>query len=137
MPKMVSLSQWKATVLIFLYLFNIFPIMIWRSNFPHYNIFKMERNVFDKDIFIECNIALHSYIQIGSNSIMLYADFNPKNSFCCFDQFLQFLTYLEESISLPEKVWELEEVTVGSWSYLVEHQPQKITPPHSMGSRRL
>ena len=36
-----------------------------------------------------------------------------------------------------KKVWELEEVIVGSWSYLVEHQPPKITAPHSMGSRRL
>jgi hypothetical protein len=37
----------------------------------------------------------------------------------------------------PKKVRELEEVTVGSWSYLVEHQPPKITAPHSMGFRRL
>ena len=42
------------------------------------------------------------------------------------DQFLQFLTYLEESISLPIKVWELEEVTIGSRSYLVEHQLLKL-----------
>jgi hypothetical protein len=50
---------------------------------------------------------------------------------------LQFLTYLEESISLPKKVWELEEVIVGSWSYLVKHQPPKIIASHSMGSKRL
>jgi hypothetical protein len=61
----------------------------------------------------------------------------PKIPSVFFYQFLQFLTYLEESISLPKKVWELEEVTIGSWSYLVEHQPPKITAPHSMGSRRL
>jgi hypothetical protein len=36
-----------------------------------------------------------------------------------------------------KKKWELEEVTVGSWSYLVEHQPPKIIAPHSMGFRRL
>jgi hypothetical protein len=29
---------------------------------------------------------------------------NLENSFYFFDQFLQFLTYLEESISLPKKV---------------------------------
>jgi hypothetical protein len=40
-------------------------------------------------------------------------------------------------ISIPKKVWEFEEVTVGSWSYSVEHQPSKITAPHSMRSRRL
>jgi hypothetical protein len=33
--------------------------------------------------------------------------------------------------------WNLEEVTIGSWSYLVEHQSPKITAPHSMGSKRL
>jgi hypothetical protein len=36
-----------------------------------------------------------------------------------------------------KEVWELEEVTLGSWSYLVENQPPKITSPHSMVSRRL
>jgi hypothetical protein len=35
------------------------------------------------------------------------------------------------------KVWELEEVTIESWSYLVVDQPQKISAPHSLGSRRL
>jgi hypothetical protein len=44
---------------------------------------------------------------------------------------------LEQSISLPKKVWKLKEAIVGSWSYLVKHQPPKITAPHSMGSRRL
>jgi hypothetical protein len=36
-----------------------------------------------------------------------------------------------------QKKWELEEVIVGSWSYLVEYQPPKITAPHSMGSRKV
>jgi hypothetical protein len=44
---------------------------------------------------------------------------------------------LEESISPPKKVQDFEEVTVGSSSYLVGHQTQKIIAPHSMGSRRL
>jgi hypothetical protein len=44
---------------------------------------------------------------------------------------------LEESISQKIKVWEFKEVTVGSWSYLVVDQPQKIAAPHSMGVRRL
>jgi hypothetical protein len=44
---------------------------------------------------------------------------------------------LEESISQKIKVWEFKEVTVGSWSYLVVDQPQKIAAPHSMGARRL
>jgi hypothetical protein len=35
------------------------------------------------------------------------------------------------------KVWDLKKVTVGSWSYLVIDQPQKIAAPHSMGARRL
>jgi hypothetical protein len=34
-------------------------------------------------------------------------------------------------------VWEFKEVTIGSSSYLIGNQPQKITAPHSMGSRRL
>jgi hypothetical protein len=42
-----------------------------------------------------------------------------------------------KSISQKIKVWELKEVTIGSWSYLVVDQPQKITAPHSMGARRL
>ena len=40
-------------------------------------------------------------------------------------------------VSLPKKVGELKEVILGSWSYLVEHEPPKITAPHSTGSRRL
>jgi len=67
----------------------------------------------------------------------MQVDWTPRNSFYFFNQFLQFLTFLEESISLLEKVWELEEVTGGPWSYLVEHQPPQITTPHSRGSRRL
>jgi hypothetical protein len=35
------------------------------------------------------------------------------------------------------KVWEFKELTVGSWSYLVENQPQNISTPHSMVSKRL
>jgi hypothetical protein len=78
-----------------------------------------------------CNEGIAMYLE----GIWMYI--NPLNSFCFFDKFLQFMTYLEESISLPKKVWELEEVTVGSSSYLVEYQPPKITAPHSIGSRRL
>jgi hypothetical protein len=33
--------------------------------------------------------------------------------------------------------WEFKEVIVGSWSYLVGHQPRKIVVPYSMGSMRL
>jgi hypothetical protein len=44
---------------------------------------------------------------------------------------------LEKSISQKIQVWEFEEVTIGSWSYLVVDQPQKIEPPHSMGAGRL
>jgi hypothetical protein len=54
---------------------------------------------------LDCSFQNHSQGILGVN---------PSNSFCFFDQFLQFLTYLEESISLPKKLWELEEVTVGS-----------------------
>jgi hypothetical protein len=32
---------------------------------------------------------------------------------------------------------EFKEVTIGSWSYLIGNQPQKIAAPHSMGSRDL
>jgi hypothetical protein len=39
--------------------------------------------------------------------------------------------------SKPKKVWELEEVTVGPWSYLDVDQLQKIAAPHSVGTRRL
>jgi hypothetical protein len=35
------------------------------------------------------------------------------------------------------KVWDLKKVTVGSWSYFVEDQLQKIAAPHSLGSMRL
>jgi hypothetical protein len=35
------------------------------------------------------------------------------------------------------KKWDLKKVTIGSWSYLVGNQPQKIAAPHSMGSMRL
>jgi hypothetical protein len=35
------------------------------------------------------------------------------------------------------KVWKLEEAAIESLNYLVEHQPQKITTHHSMGSTRL
>jgi hypothetical protein len=42
-----------------------------------------------------------------------------------------------KSISQNIKVWEFKEVTVGSWSYLVVDQLQKIAIPHSMGARRL
>jgi hypothetical protein len=48
------------------------------------------------------------------NTLGVLIHLNPKNSFCFFDQFLQFLTYLEEFISLPKKKWELEEVTIES-----------------------
>jgi hypothetical protein len=44
---------------------------------------------------------------------------------------------LEESISQKIKVWEFKEVTVGSWSYFVVDQAQKIAAPHSMGAKRL
>jgi hypothetical protein len=44
---------------------------------------------------------------------------------------------LEKSISQKIKVWEFEEVTIGSWSYLVVDQPQKIATPHSREARRL
>jgi hypothetical protein len=36
-----------------------------------------------------------------------------------------------------KNVWEFKEVIVGSWSYLVVDQPQKIAALHSMGARRL
>jgi hypothetical protein len=35
------------------------------------------------------------------------------------------------------KVSEFKEVTIGSWSYFVGNQPQKIAALHSMGSKRL
>jgi hypothetical protein len=35
------------------------------------------------------------------------------------------------------KVWDLKKVTLGSWNYLVEDQPQKIAALHSLGSMRL
>jgi hypothetical protein len=44
---------------------------------------------------------------------------------------------LEESIFQKIKVWKFKEVAVGSWSYLVVDQPQKIAAPHSLGARRL
>jgi hypothetical protein len=44
---------------------------------------------------------------------------------------------LEKLISQKLKIWEFKEVIVGSWSYLVVDQPQKIAAPHSMGSTRL
>jgi hypothetical protein len=87
------------------------------------------------------NLNVQKYLSYTHGSRLINKYNNPysnlSNSFCFYDQFLQFLTYLEESISLPKKVWELEEVTLGSWSYLVEHQPPKTTAPHSMGSRKL
>jgi hypothetical protein len=54
-----------------------------------------------------------------------------------FYQTLQLLTKLEKSISQKIKVWKFEEVTIGSWSYLTENQPQKIAAAQSMGSMRL
>jgi hypothetical protein len=44
---------------------------------------------------------------------------------------------IEKLISQKIKVWEFKEVSIGSWSYLVVDQPQKIAAPHSMGARRL
>jgi hypothetical protein len=35
------------------------------------------------------------------------------------------------------KIWDFKKVIVGSWSYLVVDQPQKIVAPHSLGSMRL
>jgi hypothetical protein len=35
------------------------------------------------------------------------------------------------------KVQKFKEVTIRSWRYFVENQPQKIAASHSMGSRRL
>jgi hypothetical protein len=43
---------------------------------------------------------------------------------------------LEKSISQKIKVWEFEDLIVGSWNYLVENQLQKISAPHSMGLRK-
>jgi hypothetical protein len=62
---------------------------------------------------------------------------NPSNSFCSFDQFLQFLTYSSwRNPFLYQKKYEnLRKLLriIGSWSYFVEHQPPKIIALHSMG----
>jgi hypothetical protein len=39
---------------------------------------------------------------------------------------------LEKSISQKIKAWEFKEVSIGSQSYLVGNQPQKLSAPHSM-----
>jgi hypothetical protein len=44
---------------------------------------------------------------------------------------------LEKSISQKSKVKKFKEVTIGSYSYLVVDQPQKIAAPHSMEAKRL
>jgi hypothetical protein len=44
---------------------------------------------------------------------------------------------VEKPISQKIKVWDLKKVIVGSWSYFVVNQPQKITVLQSLGSRRL
>jgi hypothetical protein len=35
------------------------------------------------------------------------------------------------------KVWDFNEVIVGSWSYPIRNQPQKGAAPHSIEPRRL
>ncbi len=49
------------------------------------------------------------------------------------------VVYLEALLMYvtPKIPYVFEEVNVGSWSYLIEHQPPKIRTPHSMKSMRL
>jgi hypothetical protein len=44
---------------------------------------------------------------------------------------------LEIKIWEKIKIWEFKKVTIGSWSYLVGNQPQKIVALHSTISRKI
>ena len=55
----------------------------------------------------------------------------PKVS-CVF--FTKLSSFWKNQIILKLSLLEFKEVTIGSWSYVVENQPPKITAPFRVGS---
>ena len=47
------------------------------------------------------------------------------------------LTKLKKAFFQKLKTQKIRKVTIGSQRYFIEHQPQKVTALHSMGSTRL
>jgi hypothetical protein len=62
---------------------------------------------------------------------------NPSNFLCFFWKNYAIFDKIEEIIFQKIKICKFRKIIVGSWSYLLEHEPEKVIGPSSIGSMEL